>query len=137
MRKIFITIALFAVLGTLAVSCQKENIMDDTCVVAENGTVFTVSYSVDGATHHITLIGEDAWHDFLNRMFALAEEGHVVSFRNEEASSRVVPSKDVVIFSTKDHDKAYAWADAMSEEGYTVTISYDRETGIYTCEAVK
>ena len=137
MRKIFITIALFAVLGTLAVSCQKENIIDDTCVVAENGTVFTVSYSVDGATHHITLIGEDAWHDFLNRMFALAEEGHVVSFRNEEASSRVVPSKDVVIFSTKDHDKAYAWADAMSEEGYTVTISYDRETGIYTCEAVK
>lgn len=38
MRKIFITIALFAVLGTLAVSCQKENIIDDTCVVAENGT---------------------------------------------------------------------------------------------------
>ena len=60
MRKIFITIALFAVLGTLTVSCQKENIIDDTCVVAENGTVFTVSYSVDGATHHITLIGEDA-----------------------------------------------------------------------------
>ena len=32
---------------------------------------------------------------------------------------------------------AYAWADAMSEEGYTVTISYDRETGIYTCEAIR
>ncbi len=137
MRKTIITISLFAVLGTLAVGCQKENIIDETTIVAENGKVYTVIYTVDGVTHQLTLVGDDAWHDFLNRMFALAEEGHVVSFRNEEASSRVVPSKDVVIFSTKDHDKAYAWADAMSEEGYTVTISYDRETGVYTCEAVK
>ncbi|MDO4218172.1 MAG: hypothetical protein Q4D03_08440 [Bacteroidales bacterium] len=41
MRKIFITIALFAVLGTLAVSCQKENIIDETSIVAENGKVVT------------------------------------------------------------------------------------------------
>ena len=137
MRKTFITIALLAVLGTMAVSCQKENIIDGTTIVAENGKVYTVIYTVDGVTHQLTLVGDDAWHDFMNRMFALAEEGHVVSFRNEEASSRVVPSKDVVTFSTKDHDKAYAWADAMIEQGYAVTISYDRETGIYSCEAIR
>lgn len=137
MRKIFITIALFAVLGTLAVSCQKENIIDDTCVVAENGTVYTVSYSVDGATHHITLIGEDAWHDFLNRMFALAEEGHEVSLRNEDRASRVLSSKDVVTYTTTNRDDAYAWADKMSDEGYAVTIRFDKETGIYTCNAIK
>lgn len=43
MRKTFTTIALFAVLGTLAVSCQKENIIDETNIVAENGTVYTVT----------------------------------------------------------------------------------------------
>lgn len=137
MRKIFITIALFAVLGSLAVSCQKENIIDETSIVAENGKVYTVSYTVDGVTHHFTLIGDDAWHDFMNRMFALAEEGHEVSFRNEETASRIVSTKEVVTYSTKDRDKAYAWAETMAYEGYTVTISFDKKTGIYTCEAVK
>lgn len=137
MRKTFTTIALFAVLGTLAVSCQKENIIDDTNIVAENDTVYTVSYTVDGVTHQITLVGDEAWHDFLNYMMALAEEGHEVTFRNEEAASRVVSTKETVTYSTKDRDKAYAWADAMVEEGYTVTVRFDTDTGVYTCEAVK
>lgn len=137
MRKTFTTIALFAVLGTLAVSCQKENIIDETSIVAENNKVYTVCYTVDGVTHHLTLIGDDAWHDFMNRMFALAEEGHEVSFRNEETASRVVSTKDVVTYSTKDRDKAFAWADAMVEEGYTVTVRFDENTGIYTCYAIK
>ena len=36
MRKTITTIALFAVLGTLAVSCQKENFIDENTIVAEN-----------------------------------------------------------------------------------------------------
>lgn len=106
MRKIFITIALFAVLGTLTVSCQKENIIDETSIVAESGKVYTVSYTVDGVTHQLTLVGDDAWHDFLNRMFALAEEGYEVSFRNEDRASRVLSSKDVVTYTTTNHDDA-------------------------------
>lgn len=76
MRKTFTTIALFAVLGTLAVSCQKENIIDETSIVVENGKVYTVSYTVNGVTHQLTLVGEDSWHDFLNRMFAWASPRH-------------------------------------------------------------
>ena len=137
MRKIFTTISLLAVLGTLAVSCQKENIIDETSIVEENGNVYTVSYTVNGVTHQLTLVGDDAWHDFLNRMLALAEEGYKVSFRNEETVSRIVSTKEVVTYTTKEREKAYAWADAMVEEGYTVFISFDNDTGIYTCEAVK
>lgn len=137
MRKTFTTIALFAVLGTLAVSCQKENINDETSIVAENDTVYTVSYSVDGVTYQITLTGDDAWHDFMNRMFALAEEGHEVSFRNEETASSIVSAKEVVTYSTKNRDEAFSWAETMAYEGYTVTISFDKKTGVYTCEAVK
>jgi len=136
MRKTFTTIALFAVLGTLAVSCQKENIIDETSIVAENGTVYTVRYAVNGVTHQITLVGDEAWHDFLNRMFALAEEGHEVSFRNEEVASRVISTKEKVTFTTTDHDEAYAWAEAMLKDGYTVSIHFDKETGIYTCYAI-
>ena len=137
MRKTFTTIALFAMLGTLAVSCQKENIIDETSIVVENGKVYTVSYTVNGVTHQLTLVGDDAWHDFLNRMFALVEEGHEVSFRNDETASRIVSAKEVVTYSTKNRDEAFSWAEAMAEDGYSVTISFDKKTGVYTCEALK
>ena len=52
MNKTFTTIALIAVLGTMAVSCQKEDSVNPTCLVAEsNNTVYTVCYSVDGSSH--------------------------------------------------------------------------------------
>ena len=137
MRKTLTTIALFAVLGTLAVSCQKENIFDETNIVAENGSVYKVSYTVDGATHQITLVGDEAWHDFLNRMFALAEEGHEVTFRNEEAASRVVSTKETITYTTPDHDDAYSWASKMVDDGYTVTIIFDEENKVYNCYAIK
>lgn len=137
MRKTLTTIALFAVLGTLAVSCQKENIIDETNIVAENDTVYKVSYTVDGVTHQLTLVGDEAWRDFLNRMLALAEDGHEITFRNEEAASRIVSSKETVTYTTPDHDEAYAWAEMMYKNGYTVAVSFDKDTKTYTCIAIK
>ncbi|MBQ6238057.1 MAG: hypothetical protein IJK07_07550 [Bacteroidales bacterium] len=137
MKKTFITLALLAVLGTLAVSCQKENIIDETSIVEENAKIYTVSYSVDGVNHQITLIGDEAWHDFLNRMFALVEEGHKVSFRNEERASRVASSKESVTYTTTNREEAYTWAEKMTNEGYTVIVSFDKKTGVYTCDAIK
>lgn len=137
MSKTLTTIALFAVLGTLAVSCQKENIIDETNIVAENDTVYKVSYTVDGVTHQLTLVGDEAWHDFLNRIVALAEEGHEVSFRNEEASLRAVSTKEKVTYTTTNQDEALVWSEMMIKDGYTVTISYDKASGIYTCIAIK
>lgn len=137
MKKNFITIALFAVLSTLAVSCQKENIMATPSIMAEKGTVYSVTYSVDGMTYHLTLVGEDAWHAFLHHMMALAKEGHEVSFRNENASSRVISPKDVVTFTTTIETEASAWAEAMAGQGYEVTIKYDKDSGVYTCTAIK
>lgn len=137
MKKVITTIALLAVLGTLAVSCQKENITEQANIVAENNTVYKVSYSIDGISYQITLIGDEAWHDFLNRMLALAEEGHRVSFRNEDGSSQVASSKDVVTYTTTNGDDAIKWANKMIHEGYTVSIEFDERTGIYTCTAIK
>lgn len=47
MKKKMIPIALFAVLATMSVSCQKENVMDlaSETTVAEASTVYTVQYS--------------------------------------------------------------------------------------------
>lgn len=61
MKKTITTIALFAVLSILAVSCQKEPFSEQTPVVAENSIVYKVTYTIDGKTHMITLVGEDTW----------------------------------------------------------------------------
>ena len=139
MRKTIITVALLAVLTSLAVSCQKEDVdttsANPSTIIAENDTIRSVVYTVDGVTYRLTLVGEQAWHDFLLRMFALAEEGRTVTFFNEEAASRVIPSKLVETHSTSNKEEAYQWAEQKMKEGYTVTVVFDEETGIYTCYA--
>ena len=137
MKRTITTIALLAVLGTLAVSCQKENDSVQTPIEAESSTIYKICYSIDGKVYRITLVGDDTWHDFLNRMLALAEEGHRVSFRNENASSQDALTKEVITYTTNDHDDAYTWAEKKLNEGYEVTVEYDRETGKYTCTAIK
>ena len=141
MKKTIISVALLAVLTSLAVSCQKEEAditsATPSTVIAENDTLRTVVYTIDGVSYRLTLVGDQAWHDFLSRMFALAEEGHSVTFFNEEAASRVLPSKVVETHSTSDKDDAYQWSEQKVKEGYTVTIVFDEETGIYTCYAFK
>lgn len=137
MRKTFITIALFVVLGGLTVSCQKENLIDETTVIAESATRHVVSYTVDGETYHLTLVGEDAWQDFLNYVFDLAEGGHEVSFRSEEAAQNIVSAKETVTHTTTKRDEAYSWAKNMEHNGYAVNVYYDKETKTYTCTAIK
>ena len=135
MKRTIISIALLAALVTLAVSCQKDSFNEETTMVSEQNAVYKVWYSIDGVTHQVTLLGDDAWHDFLNRMFALAESGHRVSFRIDNSSSQVASTKDIVTYTTTNHDDAYKWADMMGEKGYTVTIEYNERTGVYTCTA--
>ncbi len=137
MKKTLISIALLTVLSTLAVSCQKDDNFNLTQIEAEQASVFKVSYSIDGITYQKTIYGEDAWRDFLNHMLALAEEGHRVSFRNENASSQVSSTKETITYTTTNHDDAYEWAEKKVHEGYDVTIEYDKRTGIYTCTAIK
>lgn len=137
MKKAFTTVALFAVLGTMAVSCQKENEFDRISVEAEQNAIYRVNYAVDGKTYHLTLIGDVAWHDFLNRMFALAEEGHIITFRIDNPSTQITSSKEVLTYTTTNHDDAYSWAEKKVNEGYEVTIKFNERTGEYTCTAVK
>ncbi|MBQ0160479.1 MAG: hypothetical protein KBT28_07660 [Bacteroidales bacterium] len=99
MRKTFTTIALVAVLASMAVSCQKENLLDQPTIASESCAIYTVQYTVDDVSHTVSLIGEDTWHDFLDYMFALAEEGHVVSFRNVETASNAMSAKETVTYT--------------------------------------
>ena len=94
-------------LSVLAVSCQKEEVIEPVDVqIQQSVTIRNVTYKVDGATMHATIRGEQNWRDFVDWLFALAEEGHRVSFRNESIYNNQQHSKDTVVYTTKDK-KAY------------------------------
>ena len=48
MKRTIITVALLAVLGALAVGCQKETINELSPVAAQSSSAYTVTYYVDG-----------------------------------------------------------------------------------------
>lgn len=135
MKKHFISVALFAVLATMAVSCQKENIVDPQSATAEVGTVRTVLYAVDGVEHRVTLYGDDAWESFVDSMMDLTEQGYDVRIINENAATHRVGTKDVQTMTTSSQSEARTWAMQKADEGYTVTTHY--ENGQYKCIAVR
>lgn len=136
MNKTIRTVAVFAVLSMMAVSCQKEQIYDPQIAVVQTNAMYTIHYTVDGVSYTTIINDETSWHQFLLRMVALAREGHSVSFR-DSSQTGVSVTKEVVTYTTTSEDDAVEWASKMIADGYSVDIQYDRKTGIYTCTAIK
>lgn len=135
MKKEIRTFALFAVLTLAATSCQKEIGVNPMAISEQTSETIDVVYSIDGEVFRIT-INESEWDAFVERMLALAREGYRVSF-SKNGDSMVSPRKEIVTFTTTSEEEAHAWANNMANQGYEVTITYDKKTKIYTCEAVK
>lgn len=135
MKRVIWSVALFTVLSVTAVSCQKEDPVFQTSL-DETVAVYTVHYSIDGVHYTQTIAGEQAWDDFLHWIVAMAREGHSVTFKKED-NARSISGKEVVSYTTYDEKDAINWCNEMSTSGYTVSISYDEKTGIYTCTAIK
>ena len=131
----FRTMALFAVLSLAAASCQKENDVYPMVGPEQTTETIQVTYSINGEVYQAT-INESEWNAFIERMLALARKGYEVSF-SKNRSTLTSQSKEKVTFTTTDEKKALAWADNMLDQGYVVTITFDQNTGEYTCIAIK
>ena len=131
------TVALFTVLSMVAISCQKENFND----VIGNQTEVTmsrsVSYMIDGTLYHATIHSDAEWDALMHNLLALALNGHRVAIANGNNVITSSLSKEVVTFTTDNEVEANHWATQMIANGYTVSISFDKKTGMYTCIAVK
>ena len=136
MKKKMITVALFAVLGTLAVSCQKENMMEPLAYEMETEVTYLITYSIDGVSQQVRLGSDTELANLLHRLTALAREGHRVTVRNENTVSQA-STKEVITYRTKSEDDANEWVAKMLNDGYDVTIDYDDETGEFVCIAIK
>lgn len=128
MKNVIITLAALALLATTAISCQKET--DDSSVVPITCSKHNVIYHIDGATHYAYIHSETEWHAFMERMFALARQGHRITVCRA-TTARQVATKETVTYKTSDHEDAKRWAKDMIAEGYEVDITYDEENCIY------
>ena len=135
MKTNFKKVALLAVLSMAAVGCQKENDVLPLAGTEQTTETIQVVYSINGEVFQTTL-NESEWSAFVERMLALASEGYEVSF-SKNRSSLTSQSKEKVIYVTNSKEEAAAWSNAMANQGYTVTITYDSGTGEYTCTAIK
>ena len=130
----FRTVALLAVLSLATASCQKDDVSPLVGTEQTSETI-RVTYSINGVVYQTTL-SESEWDAFVERMLALAREGYEVSF-SKNRSSLTSQTKEKVVFVTTSEHEAHNWSEAMTGEGYVVTITYDKITGEYTCIAIK
>lgn len=128
------SIVLLAVLGLAVASCTKENVTDDTYVVA---TASSVTYFIDGQQYYANPQTDEEWSAFLDRMLALAKEGYTVRFERTGVGQQTNVAKEKVTYITDNEKDAKLWAAQMVLHGYQVTITFDQTTGKYTCVAVR
>lgn len=131
-----ISVALLAVLSTTAVSCQKENVIDNAfeTTVSE---VYTMQYSVNGITHAVSIHNETEEQALMQYLLALAREGFEISIYNEYPYNYSASTKETLTYTTKNEKDAVAWGLKKFKEGYTVDYFYDPKTGEYTCIATR
>jgi hypothetical protein len=137
MKRILIPATILAMLSLTTVSCQKENLVETAIQSVENSGTRTILYTVNGTTYRQVIHSDEDLDALISTLFALAREGYTVRVMNENQSINEYSEKETVTYTTKDKNSAYNWAKEKILEGYDVTISFNQETGEYTCVATR
>lgn len=127
MKRSLRPIAVLAIASMMMTACQKESFNENM------QTSNRVQYTVSGSTQSVTLSDDESWDLFLEHLFALAKEGETVVIWG--SSSSEAKYKETVTFTTTSEGEAKNWTAQMLAQGYTVSINYDEQTGVYTCIA--
>lgn len=134
MNKVAITVALFALLGTVTVSCQKET---ETIPSSDWSQVaYNVRYSIDNHIYYACLQSPEEWHTFLSDMLALSRKHHRITI-HKLCNNCIIASKEKEVFQTSDKGEAEAWAEKMMLAGYDIIFEFDDETGNYIITAIR
>lgn len=129
MKRLTWTIAatLAALLGLTACT-QDINLTD---IDTPEG-VHKVEYTV-GLTSAMATLKEDAdWDRLLTRLVDRATEGTEVTFRGSYGKGQPPAAKAADTCRTTCRQEIKEWCRKMEQAGKTVTLTYDRATGVYT-----
>ena len=137
MKKFIIPATLLAMISVATVSCQKENLTEPTAPVVENSATHTIRYTVNGAVYQQVIHSDEDLDALMHTLFALAREGYTVRMMDENTSFSESDAKETLTYTTKKENEAIAWSKEKTLEGYVVTITFNQQTGEYTCVAIK
>lgn len=137
MKRMLIPATLLVMMSVATISCQKENYVEPTAPCVENSATRTIRYTVNGTVYRQVIHSDEDLDALMHTLFALAREGYTVRVMDENQSFSENSTKETVTYTTKDKKKAYDWAEEKILEGYDVTISFNQQTGEYTCVAVR
>ena len=134
MKKKIRTTAFLACMALATTGCQKGDI--DTFSPSET-TMYNqqVHYVLNGSSHSVTILNDDDWDLFFDNIFALAKNGYSIIIQGNGDQTSIM--KETITFTTTVEGEAKAWMKDKINQGYSVSLSYDKATGIYTCIATK
>ncbi len=90
-----------------------------------------ITYTVDAQTVTVYLTTEAEWDALLDQFCDYAEGGSSVTFRNANSAAKSA-TKEAITYSTTDREAMKRWMARMEDEGKTVTVTYDSQTGIWS-----
>ena len=94
----------------------------------ERDIVYTVAEQTATTVHLAT---EAEWQQLLDHFCDYAEEGSEVTFYNANHKAAKSATKEAVTYSTTDREAMKRWMAQMEDEGMTVTVTYDSQTGTW------
>ena len=94
-----------------------------------------VQYVMDGTSYFVEKIS----NEFIYRMLDLAYSGQSVTFSSSNTSKNEtnVAQPLTYTYSTSNREAAFRWARRMAQSGFTITVSYNKNTAKYHCKATK
>ena len=116
-------------------ACEKNNESNDKQrdITYTVGTPSSSWHMADTAATTVTvhLETEAEWQALLDRFCDWAEEGSTVTFHHANNEAKGHATKDATTFSTSDREAMKRWMAQMEDEGLTVTVTFDSNTGTW------
>ena len=138
-KTVLLTVALS---GTVA-SCQKDEFQNEILVSHEMSqknlahVSHTLRYWIDGVGYSTSFTSEAEKSAYISYLIGLTLEGREITIGGSENPSMAPESSDKLTFKTSDEAEMGIWVNDMEKKGYNVTVSFDKETGLYTGTATK
>lgn len=138
MNKKVMKAALFVVLSSMTVGCQKEDFPTNTTeITGVANPSCTLVYSINGVVFTSTYATEEECHAFMLHLMELSREGNEIVVSANDYGSNVLGTKETVTYTTPSSDDAAAWSEKMIKDGYRVYVTYDSVKKVHICVAVK
>ncbi len=141
-KQIRIVLLGVALSGTMA-SCQKDEFQSEILVSQEMSLKnkahvnTTLRYWIDGEGYSTSFTSEAEKSAYISYLIGLTLEGREITIGGSENPSMAPESSDKLTFKTSDEAEMGIWVNDMEKKGYNVTVSFDKETGLYTGTATK